>query len=201
MIENRSLLKEIERRAYRSIFADGIYDIQFGLIFLVFAFIGILEAIGVSRFIGYALLPIPLIIPWLGKRFITIPRMGEVEFGEKRKKRKLIILIIAAVVLFLTLPLIIMIISQNQMGALGWKLIAIFAAPLFVLTVYTTDFPRLYIYAALLFASAAEAEFLLSSIGSPLNVILSFGLPGLIITAIGISFLINYVKTHPRVEM
>lgn len=201
MTDNRSSLKDIERQAYRSIFADGIYDIQFGLIFLVFALIGVLEAFGISRFIGYTLLPIPLIVPWLGKRLITIPRMGEVEFGEKRRKRKLTSLIIGAIILFLTLPIIIMIISDNQMGAIGWKLIALFGAPLFILAVYTTDFPRLYIYAALLLASAVEAEFLVGSIGSPLNVILSFGLPGIFITAIGINLLIKFVKTHPRVEL
>jgi hypothetical protein len=197
---NHSSLKEIERRAYRSTFADGIYDIQFGLIFLAFALIAILEVIGVSSFIGYSLLLIPLIIPWLGKRYITIPRMGKVEFGEKRKRRKLIIIIVSTTILFLTLPLIIMIIKQNSSGALGLRLIAIFAAPLFVLAVYTTDFPRLYIYAVLLIAGVIMAEFLLSQIGSPLNAVISFGLPGIVITAIGIKLLFKFIRTYPRTE-
>jgi len=192
-------LKEIERRAYRSTFQDGIYDIQFGFLFLVFALISVFEAIGVSCFIGYALLAIPLIIPWLGKRYITIPRMGEVEFGQTRKKRKRIIFIIGAVVLFLTLPLFL---SSGAItsGVLGWKLVAIFVVPFFVLAVYTTDFPRLYLYAALLIASVVEAEFLLSLVGSPLNAIYSFGLPGIVITLIGMSLLIKFIKTYPRTE-
>ena len=58
-------LKKLERRAYRSTFEDGVYDIQFGLLFLVFAWIAVLEALGVSRFIGYSLFIIPLIFPWV----------------------------------------------------------------------------------------------------------------------------------------
>ena len=144
-----SSLKEIERRAYRSTFADGIYDIQFGLIFLTFASIAVLEAYSVSRYIGYSLFLIPLILPWLGKRYITVPRMGSVEFGQRRKKRRLVVLVVAAIVLFLTLPLFIMLSQQSLSGGMGWNLVAIFVAPLFVLVVYTADFPRLYIYTGL----------------------------------------------------
>jgi hypothetical protein len=201
MLRDDDSLKKIERRAYRSTFADGIYDIQFGLIFLVFTFIAILEMIGISRFVGYTLLLIPLIIPWLGKRYITIPRMGKVEFSEKRTKKKFVILIVGAVILFLTLPLLVMIIKQNPSGVLGWKLLAVFVAPLFVLIVYTTDFPRLYLYAALLFVGVIEAEFLLSQIGAPLNAVFSFGVPGIVITAVGINLLVKFIRTYPRTEM
>ncbi len=90
-------LKEIERRAYRSTFEDGIYDIQFGLLFLIVACIPILEIVGISRLFGYSLLIIsPILLPWLGKRYITIPRMGAVEFGPKRKSKMRLLLAIGA---------------------------------------------------------------------------------------------------------
>ena len=201
MTDKNDSLKEIERRAYRSTFTDGIYDIQFGLIFLFLTLIVVLEADGGPRLVGYALLLIPLIMPWLGKRYITVPRMGRVEFGEKRKKKRLVILVITAIVLFFTLPLFIMLLQQQPSGGLGWKLIAIFIAPIFVLAVYTTDFPRLYIYTGLLFAGLIEAEFLIKYIGSPAHALVSFGLPGLVITGIGIYMLISFIKTHPRSEV
>jgi len=201
MNSTNSSLKEIERRAYRSTFSDGIYDIQFGAIFLVFALMAVFEASDIPRFIGYALLLLALVLPWLGKRYITIPRMGQVEFGRKRKKRKLIIWTIVAVVAVLILPLVIMIIKQNQSSALGWKLIATIVAPLFVLVVYTTDFPRLYLYAALLFFGLVSAEFLRSLVGIPLNAAISFGVPGVVITGIGITLLVKFIKTHPRTEI
>ena len=180
-------LKDVERRAYRSTFSDGVYDIQFGLIFLVFALMAVFEVSGISHFVGYALLLVALVIPWLGKRYITIPRMGQVEFGRKRKKRRLIIWIAAAVVAVLILPLAIMIVKQNQLSAMGWRLVAMVVAPVFVLAVYTTDFPRLYLYAALLFFGAVSAEFLRSPVGIPLNAVISFGVPGVVITGVGIT--------------
>ena len=201
MTINSASLKEIERRAYRSTFEDGIYDIQFGCLFLVFALIPVLQAIGISRFAGYSLLIVPMIIPWLGKRYITIPRMGQVEFGPARRKKKRIGLLIGAVILFLTLPLLFMIGRDSISEVMGWKMIAIFAAPLLVLAVYTTDFPRLYIYVALLIAGVVEAEFLLDILGDPLNTIYSFGLPGVVITLIGLYLLVKFIRTYPRSEV
>lgn len=198
MFKNNVSPKEIERRAYRSTFEDGIYDIQFGLLFLLLLLGSSLEAIELSPYIGLCLIMIPLIFPWLAKRYITIPRMGEVEFGPERKKKKRVILIVGAVVLFFTLPLLILMGGDVLGSVLGWKLLIVFAAPLFVLAVYTTDFPRLYLYAALMLFSVVNAEFLLGPLGSPLNAILSFGLPGLIITAIGINLLIKFIRTYPK---
>jgi hypothetical protein len=199
---NRSeSLKEIERRAYRSTFEDGIYDIQFGLLFLVFAWIAILEAIGISRFIGYSLFVIPLIFPWLAKRYITIPRMGSVEFGSKRKSKRRLSLLIGAIIILLTLPLIIMIAGQSIEGQTGWLLIAMFAMPVFVIAVYFMDFPRLWIYAALLIAGVLESELLLGCVDTPYNTLISFGIPGVIILLIGLALLIRFVRKHPRPDL
>ena len=190
-------LKKLERRAYRSTFEDGVYDIQFGLLFLVFAWIAVLEALGVSRFIGYSLFIIPLIFPWLAKRYITIPRMGSVEFGPKRKSKRRLMLVIATIIVVLTLPLIIMIAGQGIEGRMGWLLIAMFAMPVFVIAVYVMDFPRLWMYAALLIAGVLEAEFLLDYVGRPYNTVISFGIPGVIIFWIGFALLIKFIKKHP----
>jgi hypothetical protein len=192
-------LKEIERRAYRSTFDDGIYDIQFGLLLLILAWIPTLETVGISRFVGYALLILSVIlIPWLGKRYITIPRMGAVEFGPKRKSRKLLLLWIGIGVVLLTLPVMIMIVGQDVSGRLGWPMIAMFVAPVLSIAVCFLDLPRLYIYAALLIACVVEAEFLLEHVGSPLNALISFGIPGGIISAIGILLLLTFVRKYPK---
>jgi len=198
MTKDALSLKDVERQAYRSTFKDGFYDIQFGVLFLVIALISVLETINISRFVGYTLFVIPLIIPWLGKKYITIPRMGAVEFGKARKMKKQVALIIGAIVIFLTLPILLLIVNQNLSGVLGWKILVIFAMPLFVIAVYTTDFLRIYIYAGLLIAAVAESEFLLDLLGTPFNAIFSFGLPGLIISVIGINLLIKFVQNYPR---
>ncbi|MBU1319982.1 MAG: hypothetical protein KKG33_05955 [candidate division Zixibacteria bacterium] len=192
-------LKELERRAYRSTFEDGIYDILFGLLFLIFAAIPILEAAGLSRFIGYSLLIIPPALPLLGKRLITIPRMGAVEFGPRRKSRRRLILIITGIVIFLMLPIMISTVSNGLSGSMGWMVIALLALPVFIIAVYAMDFPRLWIYAALLLAGPVESEFLLRYIGSPLNTSISFGLPGVVVLIVGLSLLFSFIQKYPKV--
>ena len=194
-------LKELERRAYRSTFEDGVYDLAFGIIFLIMALLPVFEKLGLSRYIGYSLLVIPMVLPWIGKRCITIPRMGEVKFGPQRTKKKRFVWIICGIVLLLTLPLIIMMTAKSPLGSFDWKLLVIFVIPLFVLAVYSTDFPRLYIYAALLIFAVVEAEFLLSLVGSPLNTVLSFGLPGLVISVFGVVLLVKFIWAYPRREV
>lgn len=200
MSQGDASLKEIERQAYRATFEDGIYDIVSGLLFLIFCLIPIFQSIGISRFVGYALLVIPAIVPLLGKQYITIPRLGRVEFGQKRKQKAHITLIIAAVVLFLTLPLLFVISGGHMSGAFGWRLMAVFVAPFLLLTVFLADFPRLYIYAPLAMFSVLVNEFLLGYVESPLNALYSFGLPGTIITAFGVYLLFRFIRTHPLTE-
>lgn len=194
-------LKDLERKAYRSTFEDGVYDLAFGIFFLILALLPVFEKIGVSRFAGYTLLVIPMIVPWVGKRFITIPRLGEVKFGAGRRKRSHVAGIIAGAIVILTLPLIIMMVGKTASSGLDWKLIVISLIPLFVLAMYAMDFPRLYVYAALLIFAVAETEFLLGLLGSPLNAVLSFGLPGLIISFIGVVLLVKFVRSYPHREV
>lgn len=191
-------LKELERKAYRSTFEDGIYDILFGLIFLILALIPILEKAGISRFIGYALLLIPATLPIIGKRLITIPRMGAVEFGRKRKSRNRLLLIVTVIVILLMLPIMISMMSQGFSGSMGWMVIALLALPVFIIAVYAMDFPRLWIYAALLLAGAVESEFLLRYMSSPHNTSISFGLPGAIILIAGLNLLVKFIQKYPK---
>jgi dipeptide/tripeptide permease len=97
-------LKEIERNAFRSTYQDGLLDIRissvvgsmallmfivvrddFPWLYLVLAFLGICAG---------------QLVFWAGKKFVTLPRMGQVKFGEIRSKRnKTLALILAVVVL------------------------------------------------------------------------------------------------------
>lgn len=190
-------LKELERRAYRATFEDGVYDILFGLVFLILAGIPILETMGISRFPGYFLFLIPILVLWLGKRHITIPRLGFVEFGPKRKSKRRVLAWVFGVVLVLTLPLMIIMLRQGLPGNQVWFIVALFAAPLLAVAIFAVDCPRLYIYAALLAATVAESEFLTSYVGTPFNALISFGIPGTAIIIYGISLLITFIKKYP----
>lgn len=73
-------LKEIERRAYLSYYGDGLLDIFVGLVIMSIPFHIVTDTVWMSGIMIGILLPM-----WaVGKRFITIPRMGLVKFGSAR---------------------------------------------------------------------------------------------------------------------
>jgi hypothetical protein len=196
-------LKDVERRAYRSTFDDGIYDIFFGVAFLFLAWVPTLESLGIPISIGYLSAIIAFPVLWLGKRLITIPRMGAVEFGQKRKSRRKLFLIISACFFFLSLPLVLMIVSEGMSGGPAANvglpmIIGLVSGPVFIAAAYFLDYPRLYIYAAILFVGFPHAEFLYPYIGKPLNSLLSFGLPGAGILIYGFTLLCRFMKKYPK---
>ncbi len=195
-------LKAVERRAYRSTFNDGIYDIFFGIAFLILGWIPVLRNIGIPG--NYEYLPflvLPLIL-WLGKRYITIPRLGAVEFGPKRKTRRLLFLVVCAAFFFMTLPLLLMPAFQDFGAGLSENVglpmtVGMVAGPLVMIAAYFLDCPRIYIYAALLFFGIPHSGFLYDFVGIPLNSLISFGLPGAAILIYGLTLLVNFMKKYP----
>ena len=90
MTENINL-KEIERKAWKSCYQDGIWDIFLGLILLNFGIAPLMEEItGTTYLISYIiLLVLGYIIFYGGKKYITVPRIGNVKFSPKRKLKRI----------------------------------------------------------------------------------------------------------------
>ena len=104
-------LKEIEKKAYRFTFQDGIYDIMFGVLLVSFALAPILrEVIGLG-YILFLVIPAPLILT-LGKRYITVPRIGIVKFGLNRQVAHKKLVIISVILVIITLILLMMTITK-----------------------------------------------------------------------------------------
>lgn len=193
--------KQVEQRAWRSTLDDGIYDMLFGMILLTLAWASALQAAGINGLYGFLpVLVLPLIF-WLGKHFITNPRLGMVKFGPKRKTRRLLFLVICAAFIFMSLPLLLAM-SPGEFGGLSERVgfpitLGLVAAPVVATAAYALDCPRMFIYAALLFAAIPHAGFLYVYIGRPLNSLISFGVPGIIILGYGIMLLVQFVKKYP----
>lgn len=100
MIDNINL-KEIERRAWRSVFEDGLWDIYLGLLLLVLWVAGSGEEY--SLYIHIPLLIAAMLVLFLGKKLITAPRIGYVKFGPQRKRRINTIRVILAVSVLISL--------------------------------------------------------------------------------------------------
>jgi hypothetical protein len=197
-MERNESLKEVERRAYRSTLEDGFYELLWGGLFLVFAWIPILESIGISRFYCYPSILILLIIPWLGKRYVTIPRLGMVEFGEKRKSRGRYTTLIGIAAVALMLPLVIMMLTQGFPGSLTWSTIALIAAPLIAIGVFLMDYSGMYIYAILFFFSIVVSEIFHAHSHLPSISLLAFGIPGGTIACYGLFLLYRFLKDYPK---
>ncbi len=102
-------LKAIERKAFRSVHQDGLWDIYVGGLMLVISlFFAIPESgEGELTYMGLALLGVFVVFAFfqLGKKYITVPRMGQVKFGPERQKRKMALAWIMGAFVLVTLGL------------------------------------------------------------------------------------------------
>jgi hypothetical protein len=202
-------LKEIEKRAFRSTYQDGLWDIYYGLI-VVFMSIFIYQPET-----GYSVLNILLglggiIISFLlfraGKRMITLPRMGMVKFGEIRQKKNhrmsiiqgFFVLILVALIVFTSLGLF-----NSQIGSWLNKVLGDHSRSLLIVAgigslivgssmivmSYFRDFDRGFYISILM----AVAVFLMIFLNRPwLPVVI-----GLVIIIPGVVLLIRFISRYP----
>lgn len=204
-MNHSSDLKKVERKAFRSFYQDGLWDISWGIWILAWALIPILENSGISRFWGYPLLFVPAILITLGRRYITIPRLGDARFSVQRRWRRRQLIIWIAALLALTWSLFIVTIT---VGPGGWNIhVQNLLTPVvmgFLMTLllcgiaYFMDYTRLYFYAVLMGIGIPTAEMLTPHVGRPLDDVLAFGFSGLGILLIGLILLVRFLKTYPK---
>lgn len=202
-------IKSLEKKVYRSFFEDGFWDIFIGMLLLGFGltwtriFFDIFEPLAIM-IISIIWNTITFLIYYLGKKFITIPRIGIVKFGQKRKARQkklkiflLINVLFGCVVFILTFFGLLDFLAIG--GSLTPLLIGLIAYTFpFTIIAYFLEFNRLYIYALMGGFSFFLSDIIYSILGSPLDSILGFGVPGGIIVVIGLVFLIKFLRNYPK---
>jgi hypothetical protein len=82
MVKNINL-KQLEKKAYRSTFEDGLWDVYFGILVLGWGLSAFIKhQLDVPKAFVFAMTPIfAFLALWVGKTLVTIPRMGMVQFG------------------------------------------------------------------------------------------------------------------------
>jgi hypothetical protein len=150
-------------------------------------------------------LSVILLIPAfiLSRIFITIPRLGYVKFGEKRKKRKAIALIIA-------------IITQLFFGFLLWTSFTgrindqvaqkfinpytqfILLVIVFSLIGYLIDYNRFYLIGFATGTGLFLSHIFENTTYTILTASLSFGIAGLFLTVYGLVLLVRFLKQYPK---
>lgn len=199
-------LKELERKAFRSTFQDGLWDIFIGIVFLNFAVGSWLTNLGWGDFWGsMAMLPINLLAYaglWLGKRHITAPRLGRVQFGPARQRRirrliPIISIIIAAAALF---GLAQFTWSEAPSGRLipliAW---AVIWMAIFGLAAYWLDVPRFWIYGALSSITYQVGVVLKDSgLWGVKSAFAPYFVTGPIIVLIGLILFVRFLRYYPK---
>ncbi|MEJ2280100.1 MAG: hypothetical protein P8Y70_20475 [Candidatus Lokiarchaeota archaeon] len=149
---------------------------------------------------------IAFLIFYLGKKYIIAPRIGFVQFGVKResRKKKLKIFLIVNVffgILMFILTIIGSITPFLKMGFLTTLFIGFlfFSIP-FAIIAYFLEFNRLYIYSFMFGFSFFLSELLYPIVGTPLDSIIPFAIPGAIIIIIGLIYFIKFIKKYPKPE-
>jgi hypothetical protein len=202
-------LKEIERKAFRSTYQDGLWDMYFGLI-----------VVGMAIFIhrpagGYGPLNILLMVLAFslayglfraGKKYITLPRMGQVRFGAVRKRKKSTLALIMGAFVLLQVGLV-------GLTTLGWlnpvmsarlnsflnehggslpvvaALASLMVGTSMLVIAYFSDFPRGYAIAILM----ALAVFLMIYLNQPVWPIMI----GVLIILPGLVLFVRFLKAYP----
>jgi hypothetical protein len=206
-------LKQLEQKAYRSFFKDGLWDISLGTLLLALGVGGAIARLGIAwgylipdlHAITLCLYVVATAVLVVGKKYITVPRMGAVRFGPARKAR------LSASVLILTgsalLGLVLFLLFSDKLVPAGWlsgRLIGLIAFALnalivFSLLAYFLDFRRLYGY-AVLWALAFPASDTVAA-HTPLSgagaFLLTIGAFSAVMLGIGIVLLARFLRDYP----
>jgi len=184
-----------EVRAWRSVFQDGLWDIALGIMFLG---VGLSMTLGLKPGWTYAeyaaAMVLSVAVIRVGKRRVTIPRLGWVKFGPKAERRRLNAFLVPTIGMAVTLVLVplmgimrprpgwIPLVPALVVGVAAWTVLSFVAA--------AWGFPRLYLHAFILGASFFGLE------------LLATGWPMLagsaIVFAIGIWHLVRFLKLYPK---
>lgn len=206
---NKITLKELELKAFRSTYQDGLWDIYFGLIVICMAIFLYRPATGFSP-MNIVLMLVSMIgayaLFWAGKRFITLPRLGQVKFGEKRaRRRKTMFLVLGTVVLIQGTFLVIQFVAwrnpefgdmlntflkeKNAMDLAVATIGSLFVGPSMILIAYFMDFPRGYFIGIMM----ALAVFLMILLNHPVYSIII----GILIAVPGVVLFIRFLQKYP----
>jgi hypothetical protein len=200
-------LKELERKAWRSVFQDGLWDIYLGLLLLAMAINALLSDMGVPEGLStplyVVLVLLAMAVLWAGKRFITTPRMGRVKFGQRRQARLRWLRVALAASVLVGLLVFLVTLAPGAGRPAGQGLIRFFPAVWAVsvlalagLGAYLLDYPRLVLIGAM-YALAPALDLALRKLTGLDLSLLAFALPATVILLVGVAVLIRFLRDYP----
>jgi hypothetical protein len=210
MTENIDL-EELEKKIYQSYFQDGLWDIFMGWLIVGMGLSSLSTYFGLPETVGLFVVLLSwnmtgVIIMGVGKKRITMPRLGLVKFGPKRQadKKKLsfflgIMVGVNFIVLTLTITGSLQTLPFSGLAMPIFLGLSFISVPFFIVAYYI-DYNRLYYYGLLLGLSLFFADLLYPILGSPLDGIIVFCSIGSPIIVIGVNKFIRFLKKYPKPE-
>lgn len=204
-------LKELEKKAWKSFFDDGLWDIYLGLLLALMGISGLLDKMALSEgqsmavYLGLMFVVMGAFIA--GKKFITVPRIGRVKFGaarQKKRKKTTLVLFISVIVGLAAYWLFAGVNSGKFGQGLPLKTLfpLLYAANMLIvfgLMAYFMDFERLYFIGMMYALPVPLDRWLYTSYGINLDYLL-FATPAALIVAVGIWYFVRFLKAYPRVQ-
>lgn len=186
-------LENIESSAFRAYFQDGMFDILFGLMFIISGLRTITGEPVVTLLILVAVL-----VPVLGKRSITYPRLGHVRFGERRVKGQLRLMVVIVVAVLISA--VIVAVSQST-DLLEGRLMGdlVFGAMFIVITASMGlyfEYPMLVVH-GVIFAIIALVY---GQYGDDAGAVVAL-VGGSISLIIGLTALVTFLRRYPSLPM
>ena len=162
-----------------------------------------LKYIGLVKPFNFLIFPLlAFAVLFLGKKFITIPRIGFVKFGEKRKRDQKILFILGLLT-FIIVTTIFVLFKFSSFGFIGENSNApIGYAFFFIVTIniiaYFLQFKRLFVYSILFGISIPFSELLYKIVGEPLDNIIAFSLTSLPILIVGCVLFFKFIRNYDK---
>jgi hypothetical protein len=203
-------LKELERKAFISYHQDGLVDIGIGMILLVSVLSSTLHEAGISDSVRQVIyIPLMLLCPliiYLGKKYITVPRLGYVKFSPHRQSKRKKVILILIYAFLITMIILTATLSQKTHlinDLLGIKtvywmalFISIFIMAVFSVLATFLDFRRLFIIGALFAIGEPIYTILQETTNLKLIGLYAHGIPGFILIIIGVLILKKFICTY-----
>ncbi|MCU0644705.1 MAG: hypothetical protein MUC94_10640 [bacterium] len=204
MVANMNL-NELERKAFRSTFQDGLWDIFIGILFTQFAIAPLLSARGFGDFWSSAAL-FPIYMMALAgvivlKKYAVAPRLGMVRFNKTRKSKFKKLILMTNIILVIGIIAGVLFVDLSHLN-IKWLFPATFSLILligFSAMAYWLDLTRFYLYGAMNGLAVVVGEALYQWAGASHHGFpVAFGVTSSMMIIIGIVLLVKFLRKHPK---